>query len=159
MKIAFNQTFYLPQDIDFDGFQKFLDLFLDCEAPADLSKHLFLSFLRPYQAHLTGNTTLNCMAALSSTTACVPITSHSTRGIQTLSINFNFLPMSLSLYASQSISYPSWYDKCFINNISTAEVHKIFYDFIGKYHLDDFNLFLVVAAAVVVAFIAIVRVN
>lgn len=68
--------------------------------------------------------------------------------------------MSLSLYASQSISYPSWYDKSFINNISTAEVHKIFYDFIEKYHLDDFNLFLVVAAAaVVVAFIAIVRIN
>lgn len=69
------------QDIDFEGFQKFLDLFLDCDTPAELSKHLFLSFLRPYQSQITGNSTLSCMAAISSTTACAPVTSHNTRGI------------------------------------------------------------------------------
>ncbi|CAH1714167.1 unnamed protein product [Chironomus riparius] len=45
----FNQD----EDIDFEGFQKFIDLFLDCETPFELSQHLFLSFLRPYQSQLS----------------------------------------------------------------------------------------------------------
>ncbi|XP_070497309.1 diacylglycerol kinase 1 isoform X3 [Chironomus tepperi] len=47
----FNQD----DDIDFEGFQKFIDLFLDCETPFELSQHLFLSFLRPYQSQLSGS--------------------------------------------------------------------------------------------------------
>lgn len=79
----FKRTSFLfsVQDIDFEGFQKFLDLFLDCDTPKELCKHLFLSFLRPYQSQITGNVTLSCMAAISSNTACAAVTSHNTRGI------------------------------------------------------------------------------
>ncbi|KAG5678665.1 hypothetical protein PVAND_008318 [Polypedilum vanderplanki] len=73
--------FSQDDDIDFEGFQKFINLFLDCETPLDLSQHLFLSFLRPYQSQLSGNSTLSCMAAVSSNAACVPVISHNTRGI------------------------------------------------------------------------------
>ncbi|KAG5678663.1 hypothetical protein PVAND_008318 [Polypedilum vanderplanki] len=45
--------FSQDDDIDFEGFQKFINLFLDCETPLDLSQHLFLSFLRPYQSQLS----------------------------------------------------------------------------------------------------------
>ncbi|XP_037941992.1 diacylglycerol kinase 1-like [Teleopsis dalmanni] len=64
-------------DIDYDGFRYFLDAFLDCETPADLVKHLFVSFLKPNvtQSQLHGKA-LNQMAAISSTTACAPVTSH-----------------------------------------------------------------------------------
>ncbi|KAL7735910.1 hypothetical protein ACLKA6_002359 [Drosophila palustris] len=64
-------------DIDFDGFRRFLDAFLDCETPLDLAKHLFVSFLKPNvsQAQLHGKA-LNQMAAISSTAACAPVTSH-----------------------------------------------------------------------------------
>lgn len=68
------------KDIDFEGFRKFLDLFLDCDTPKELSKHLFLSFLRPYQSQIAGNMTLSCMAAISSNTCMAPVTSHNTRG-------------------------------------------------------------------------------
>ena len=81
IKIIFiHSHFCHDQDIDFEGFQKFIDLFLDCETPLELSQHLFLSFLRPYQSQLSGNSTLNCMAAVSSNAACVPVISHNTRG-------------------------------------------------------------------------------
>jgi hypothetical protein len=83
--------FPLPQDIDFEGFQKFLDLFLDCDTPSELSKHLFLSFLRPYQSQITGNVTLSCMAAISSNAACAPVTS---RGVNTRGIFAFFLSFS-----------------------------------------------------------------
>lgn len=73
----------LLQDIDFDGFRRFLDAFLDCETPLDLAKHLFVSFLKPNvtQAQLHGKA-LNQMAAISSTAACAPVTSH-TKGKST----------------------------------------------------------------------------
>ncbi|CAO1319154.1 unnamed protein product [Diamesa hyperborea] len=71
-------------DIDYEGFQKFMDLFLDCETPEDLSKHLFLSFLRPAltQSQLSGNHALCTMAAISSNTALATVTcnQHNTRG-------------------------------------------------------------------------------
>lgn len=65
------------QDIDYDGFRSFLDAFLDCETPVDLAKHLFVSFLKPNvtQSQLHGKA-LNQMAAISSTTACAAVTSH-----------------------------------------------------------------------------------
>ncbi|XP_020717088.1 diacylglycerol kinase 1 [Ceratitis capitata] len=64
-------------DIDYDGFRSFLDAFLDCETPVDLAKHLFVSFLKPNvtQSQLHGKA-LNQMAAISSTTACAAVTSH-----------------------------------------------------------------------------------
>lgn len=62
-----------------------MDLFLDCETPEDLSKHLFLSFLRPAltQSQLSGNHALCTMAAISSNTALATVTcnQHNTRGI------------------------------------------------------------------------------
>uniref|UniRef100_A0A182I692 diacylglycerol kinase (ATP) n=1 Tax=Anopheles arabiensis TaxID=7173 RepID=A0A182I692_ANOAR len=76
-------------DIDYDGFRKFLDSFLDCETPDDLSQHLFISFLQPalYQAqqqqHSHGKA-LSQMAAISSNAACAPVTSHNRGSIPNL---------------------------------------------------------------------------
>lgn len=73
-------------DIDYDGFRCFLDAFLDCEAPVDLAKHLFVSFLKPNvaQSQLHGKA-LNQMAAISSTTACAAVTSHTKGSIPNIS--------------------------------------------------------------------------
>uniref|UniRef100_A0A182N7J9 Diacylglycerol kinase n=1 Tax=Anopheles dirus TaxID=7168 RepID=A0A182N7J9_9DIPT len=91
--VAYTLSFHLvtsiPQDIDYDGFRKFLDSFLDCETPEDLSKHLFISFLQPalYQAqqqqHSHGKA-LSQMAAISSNAACAPVTSHNRGSIPNL---------------------------------------------------------------------------
>ncbi|XP_053666770.1 diacylglycerol kinase 1 [Anopheles marshallii] len=81
--------FHPDGDIDYDGFRKFLDSFLDCETPEDLSKHLFISFLQPalYQAqqqqHSHGKA-LSQMAAISSNAACAPVTSHNRGSIPNL---------------------------------------------------------------------------
>lgn len=94
--VLFSDCCYLfssiSKDIDFEGFQKFLDLFLDCDTPSELSKHLFLSFLRPYQSQIAGNMTLSCMAAISSNTCMAPVTSHNTRGtfLSRISLKINF---------------------------------------------------------------------
>lgn len=65
------------QDIDYDGFRRFLDAFLDCETPEELSRHLFVSFLKPSvaQSQIQGKV-LNQMAAVSSNAACAAVTSH-----------------------------------------------------------------------------------
>uniref|UniRef100_A0A1B0FIQ5 Diacylglycerol kinase (ATP) n=1 Tax=Glossina morsitans morsitans TaxID=37546 RepID=A0A1B0FIQ5_GLOMM len=66
------------QEIDYNGFRSFLDAFLDCETPTELAQHLFLSFLKgnvTNSIQLQGKT-LNQMAAISSTTACAPVTAH-----------------------------------------------------------------------------------
>nr|XP_036669077.1 diacylglycerol kinase 1 isoform X1 [Drosophila suzukii] len=80
-------------DIDFDGFRRFLDAFLDCEAPLDLAKHLFVSFLKPNvtQAQLHGRA-LNQMAAISSTAACAPVTSHTKGSIPNINSIAEFMP-------------------------------------------------------------------
>ncbi|XP_041449014.1 diacylglycerol kinase 1 [Drosophila obscura] len=80
-------------DIDFDGFRRFLDAFLDCEAPLDLAKHLFVSFLKPTvtQAQLHGKA-LNQMAAISSTAACAPVTSHTKGSIPNINSIAELMP-------------------------------------------------------------------
>ncbi|XP_016990515.1 diacylglycerol kinase 1 isoform X2 [Drosophila rhopaloa] len=80
-------------DIDFDGFRRFLDSFLDCEAPLDLAKHLFVSFLKPNvtQAQLHGRA-LNQMAAISSTAACAPVTSHTKGSIPNINSIAELMP-------------------------------------------------------------------
>ncbi|XP_052859614.1 diacylglycerol kinase 1 [Anopheles cruzii] len=81
--------FHPDGDIDFEGFRRFLDSFLDCETPEELSKHLFISFLKPaiYQAqqqqHSHGKA-LCQMAAISSNAACAPVTSHNRGSIPNL---------------------------------------------------------------------------
>lgn len=75
-----------PQDIDYDSFRRFLDAFLDCETPEELSKHLFVSFLKPtfnVVPQIPGKA-LNQMAAISSTAACAPVTSHTKGSIPNL---------------------------------------------------------------------------
>lgn len=62
------------QDIDYDGFRKFLDTFLEVRTPEDLCRHLFLSFVR--RSVKVEGKAFKEMAVLSSTTACAPITSH-----------------------------------------------------------------------------------
>uniref|UniRef100_A0A1W7RAP3 Diacylglycerol kinase n=1 Tax=Hadrurus spadix TaxID=141984 RepID=A0A1W7RAP3_9SCOR len=72
-----NCTFskYNPEgDIDYDGFQKFMDTYLEIETPTELVKHLFLSFVKKSPEIMDGR--LLKMAAVTSTTACVPIASH-----------------------------------------------------------------------------------
>ncbi|XP_064547880.1 diacylglycerol kinase 1 [Drosophila montana] len=80
-------------DIDFDGFRRFLDAFLDCETPLDLAKHLFVSFLKPNvtQAQLHGKA-LNQMAAISSTAACAPVTSHTKGSIPNINSIAELMP-------------------------------------------------------------------
>ncbi|KAL3223212.1 hypothetical protein MRX96_027809 [Rhipicephalus microplus] len=65
-------------DIDLEGFQAFMDTYLEMDTPRDLVKHLFLSFVRkpaPPRAQIADGRLLK-MAAVTSTTACAPITSH-----------------------------------------------------------------------------------
>ncbi|KAL3223214.1 hypothetical protein MRX96_027809 [Rhipicephalus microplus] len=93
-------------DIDLEGFQAFMDTYLEMDTPRDLVKHLFLSFVRkpaPPRAQIADGRLLKKdetlddrkttavlhrtltggsldksakMAAVTSTTACAPITSH-----------------------------------------------------------------------------------
>lgn len=67
------------QDIDYDGFKKFLDTFLEVKTPEDLARHLFLSFVKrgTIQPHHVDGKAFKEMAVLSSNTAFAPITSHS----------------------------------------------------------------------------------
>ncbi|GLV39634.1 Diacyl glycerol kinase [Carabus blaptoides fortunei] len=63
-------------DIDYDGFRRFLDTFLEVRTPEELCRHLFMSFVRKScRAQIDGKA-FKEMAVLSSTTACAPITSH-----------------------------------------------------------------------------------
>lgn len=50
---------------------------MDCETPEELSRHLFVSFLKPSvaQSQIQGKV-LNQMAAVSSNAACAAVTSH-----------------------------------------------------------------------------------
>ncbi|KAK0169460.1 hypothetical protein PV328_012019, partial [Microctonus aethiopoides] len=66
-------------DIDYDGFRKFLDTYLEVTTPDELSRHLFLSFLKRDSRNIDGKA-FKEMAVLSSTTACAPITSHTSSG-------------------------------------------------------------------------------
>lgn len=77
---------YNPEgDIDLEGFQLFMDTYLEAETPLELVKRLFLSFVKkPNQmpsAQSTGmDGRLLKLAAVTSTAACAPITSHNTSG-------------------------------------------------------------------------------
>ncbi|KAJ8925345.1 hypothetical protein NQ315_009175, partial [Exocentrus adspersus] len=61
-------------DIDYEGFHKFLDTFLEVRTPEELCRHLFLSFVR--KGVKVEGKAFKEMTVLSSTTACAPITSH-----------------------------------------------------------------------------------
>ncbi|XP_018332951.1 diacylglycerol kinase 1 isoform X2 [Agrilus planipennis] len=65
-------------EIDYENFRKFLDTFLELRTPEELCRHLFLSFVR-HNVRIDGKA-FKEMAALSSTTACAPITSHNRDG-------------------------------------------------------------------------------
>lgn len=41
-----NEIYIYQQDIDLEGFKKFMSIFLEVEAPEELCRHLFLSFVR-----------------------------------------------------------------------------------------------------------------
>ncbi|XP_050584476.1 diacylglycerol kinase 1 isoform X2 [Bombus affinis] len=63
-------------DIDYEGFRKFLDTYLEVSTPDELSRHLFLSFVK--KVPRVDGKAFKEMAVLSSTTACAAITSHTT---------------------------------------------------------------------------------
>ncbi|KYN26750.1 Diacylglycerol kinase 1, partial [Trachymyrmex cornetzi] len=71
-------------DIDYEGFRKFLNSYLEIDTPEELCRHLFLSFVRKGSRGVDGkafkchDVALQEMAVLSSTTACAAITSHTT---------------------------------------------------------------------------------
>ncbi|XP_071438737.1 diacylglycerol kinase beta [Hetaerina americana] len=71
----------LDGDVDFEGFRAFMDAYLEVEVPEDLVRHMFLSFVkRPGiddEPKETGKV-IKEMAAVTSATACAPITSHTT---------------------------------------------------------------------------------
>ncbi|XP_011265735.1 diacylglycerol kinase 1 isoform X2 [Camponotus floridanus] len=64
-------------DIDYEGFRKFLNSYLEIDTPDELCRHLFLSFVRKDSRGVDGKA-FKEMAVLSSTTACAAITSHTT---------------------------------------------------------------------------------
>ncbi|XP_020286623.1 diacylglycerol kinase 1 isoform X2 [Pseudomyrmex gracilis] len=69
---------YQPDgDIDYEGFRKFLNSYLEINTPDELCRHLFLSFVRKNSCGVDGKA-FKEMAVLSSTTACAAITSHTT---------------------------------------------------------------------------------
>ncbi|EAT34755.1 AAEL013037-PA, partial [Aedes aegypti] len=95
------------QDVDYEGFRKFLDAFLDCETPEELTRHLFISFLKPalYQAqHSSHGKALSQMAAISSNAACAPVTSHNRGSIPNLN-NIIDLPTPQPSQESQRNSF------------------------------------------------------
>ncbi|XP_058835375.1 diacylglycerol kinase 1 [Topomyia yanbarensis] len=98
--------FHPDGDIDYEGFRRFLDAFLDCETPAELSKHLFISFLKPalYQSQHSHGKALSQMAAISSNAACAPVTSHNRGSIPNLN-NVIDLPTPLPSQESQRNSF------------------------------------------------------
>lgn len=98
---------FLPDgDIEYEGFRRFLDAFLDCETPEELSKHLFISFLKPalYQAQHSHGKALSQMAAISSNAACAPVTSHNRGSIPNLN-NIIDLPTPQPSQESQRNSF------------------------------------------------------
>ncbi|KAM7343388.1 diacyl glycerol kinase 1 [Cochliomyia hominivorax] len=87
-------------DIDYDCFRRFLDAFLDCETPVELAQHLFVSFLKAnninnVQQQMHGKT-LNQMAAISSTAACAPVTSHTKGSIPNINNIAEISPSNLA---------------------------------------------------------------
>ncbi|EZA56115.1 Diacylglycerol kinase beta, partial [Ooceraea biroi] len=64
-------------DIDYEGFRKFLNSYLEIDTPDELCRHLFLSFVKKDSRGVDGKA-FKEMAVLSSTTACAAITSHTT---------------------------------------------------------------------------------
>lgn len=70
-------------DIDYEGFKKFLDTYLEIDTSEELCTHLFLSFVkRPPRLNFqtVEGRSLKEMAVVASTTACAPITSHNASG-------------------------------------------------------------------------------
>ncbi|XP_075218062.1 diacyl glycerol kinase 1 [Lycorma delicatula] len=73
---------YSPDgEIDYEGFKQFMDSYLEVSAPDELCRHLFLSFIKKsnnQKVQPIEGQAMKGMAVLSSTTACAPITSHTT---------------------------------------------------------------------------------
>ncbi|XP_062709289.1 diacylglycerol kinase 1 isoform X3 [Aedes albopictus] len=96
--------FHPDGDVDYEGFRKFLDAFLDCETPEELTRHLFISFLKPALYHGGHGKALSQMAAISSNAACAPVTSHNRGSIPNLN-NIIDLPTPQPSQESQRNSF------------------------------------------------------
>ncbi|KAK7065337.1 Diacylglycerol kinase N-terminus [Halocaridina rubra] len=70
----------LDGDIDYEGFRLFMDTYLEVDAPEELCRHLFLSFVKRPRPQPVEPKSIKEMAVMSSATACAPITSHNTSG-------------------------------------------------------------------------------
>ncbi|XP_065086474.1 diacylglycerol kinase 1 [Ochlerotatus camptorhynchus] len=96
--------FHPDGDVDYEGFRKFLDAFLDCETPEELTRHLFISFLKPALYQHSHGKALSQMAAISSNAACAPVTSHNRGSIPNLN-NIIDLPTPQPSQESQRNSF------------------------------------------------------
>ena len=79
------------QPIGYEGFQQFMEYYLDAVLPDDLAQHLFLSFMRRPMApassrsHLTGKDChVKDIAMAASQTLCAPVMHQSTDNIEPL---------------------------------------------------------------------------
>ncbi|RWS29298.1 diacylglycerol kinase 1-like protein, partial [Leptotrombidium deliense] len=89
---VFKNRTHVVKDIDLEGFQKFMDIYLEIETPRDLVKRLFLSFVKKMftasnigqnnkqQLSTISDGKLLKMAVVASTAACAAVTSHNTGG-------------------------------------------------------------------------------
>uniref|UniRef100_A0A1I8NTS4 Diacylglycerol kinase n=1 Tax=Stomoxys calcitrans TaxID=35570 RepID=A0A1I8NTS4_STOCA len=110
-------------DIDYDGFRRFLDAFLDCETPTELAQHLFVSFLKANvnNIHLQGKT-LNQMAAISSTAACAPVTAHTKGSLHNINSIVEIGPAAPSTAATET-TRTSFVDK--LHHGITDKLHSL----------------------------------
>ncbi|VEN43926.1 unnamed protein product, partial [Callosobruchus maculatus] len=74
--INLSMMIFLSRDIDYEGFHKFIDTFLEVRTPEELCRHLFLSFMKRSEPKNIEGKAFKEMTVLSSTTACAPVTSH-----------------------------------------------------------------------------------
>ncbi|XP_013400268.1 diacylglycerol kinase beta isoform X2 [Lingula anatina] len=67
------------EPIDYDGFKKFMEFYMEAAIPEDLCRHLFISFMKkPPKPSLGKNQcSVTDVAAMASQTACAPITHRS----------------------------------------------------------------------------------
>nr|CAI5866038.1 unnamed protein product [Callosobruchus analis] len=85
---------FISSDIDYEGFHKFIDTFLEVRTPEELCRHLFLSFMKRSEPKNIEGKAFKEMTVLSSTTACAPVTSHNKGVACFLMLNFH---MALSI--------------------------------------------------------------